>query len=58
VPRTSDYAANLRGTFAFVYTGALGERSDRAFMYLNKTIDGEEAVCQLTPISYFTDIRY
>ena len=56
VPRES-FASNLRGKLAYVYTGAAGKQTDRAFMYLNKTKPGEETVCELIPISYFADIR-
>lgn len=56
VPRVSD-EANLRGVLAFVYQGATGHQTDRAFMYLNKSVNGAEPTCQLTPISYFADIR-
>lgn len=55
VPRDS-IESNLRGKLAYVYTGKTDTRTDRAFMFLNKTVDGE-TVCELTPISYFADIR-
>lgn len=54
-PRDS-FAANLRGVFAFVYTGLENARTDRACMYLNKTQNGI-TTCELTPISYFANIR-
>lgn len=43
---------NLRGKLVFVYTGPHGNRTDRACMYLNKTINGQ-TTCELTPISFF-----
>lgn len=55
VPRES-VANNLRGKLAYVYTGRFGKQTDRAFMYLNKTTNGV-TTCELTPISYFADIR-
>lgn len=55
IPRES-VAENLRGLLAFVYIGPTGNRTDRAFMYLNKTIDGV-TTCELVPISYFASIR-
>lgn len=54
-PRDS-LAENLRGIFAFVYTGIGEAKTDRACMYLNKTKNGV-TTCELTPISYFADIR-
>ena len=55
VPRES-LKSNLRGKLAFVYTGRFGKQTDRAFMYLNKTVNGK-TTCELTPISYFANIR-
>lgn len=56
VPRES-IESNLRGKIAYVYTGAAGKQTDRAFMYLNKTKPGEKTVCELIPISYFAYVR-
>ena len=55
VPRES-IESNLRGKLAYVYTGRFGKQTDRAFMYLNKTVNGT-TTCELTPISYFVNIR-
>lgn len=54
-PRES-FEGNLRGKIAYAYTGAFEKRTDRAFMYLNKIVDGE-TTCELIPISYFANIR-
>lgn len=55
IPKESK-ASNLRGYLTRAHTGILGKQTDRMFIYVNKTVDGE-TTCQLTPISYFADIR-
>lgn len=55
IPKESLHS-NHRGQWVYAYTGPLNEKTDRVFMFLNKTVNGE-TVCELTPISYFAFIR-
>ena len=55
IPKTSENKGH-RGYFARVYTGLQGKQTDRAFMFLNKTVNGE-TICELVPISIFSEIR-
>lgn len=55
IPKKFDNFAH-RGCIAYGYIGTQEKCTDRAFMYLNKTVNGV-TTCELVPISIFTDIR-
>lgn len=55
VPRYS-ICSNLRGKMVYAYTGTFNQRTDRLFLYLNRTND-EETICELVPASYFFEVQ-
>lgn len=55
VPKQS-LNGNHRGQMVYTYTGPLDKKTDRVFMFLNKTVNGI-TTCELIPISYFALIR-
>lgn len=55
IPKTTQSQFH-RGRLARIHTGLPGKQTDRMFMYLNKTVDGE-TTCELVPISIFATIR-